>query len=114
MRNSPLFAMKQQVNIEAQRLLLRKLKWKLVYSFRTMCEAGEIRCYFKPNTPGAVTCEDIVVNIPPGQVIPYFHKIKIRQATSVSISLVLEPKNQRIVLEKLIDQASVNTTAFFA
>ena len=25
---------------------------------------------FKPNTPSAVTCEDIVVNIPPNQVIP--------------------------------------------
>ena len=31
---------------------------------------------FKPNTPSAVTCEDIVVNIPPNQVIPHTHKLK--------------------------------------
>ena len=31
---------------------------------------------FKPNTPSAVTCEDIVVNIPPNQVIPHTHEIK--------------------------------------
>ena len=30
---------------------------------------------FKPNTPSAITCEDIVVNIPPNQVIPHTHKI---------------------------------------
>ena len=30
---------------------------------------------FKPNTPSAITCEDIVVNIPPNQVIPHTHKL---------------------------------------
>ena len=32
--------------------------------------------YFKPNTPSAITCEDILVNIQPNQVIPHTHKLK--------------------------------------
>ena len=69
--------MKQQVNIEAQKLLIKKTKMEIsLISFRAMCKTSEIRCYFKPNTPSAITCEDIVVNIPPNQVIPHTHEIK--------------------------------------
>ena len=31
---------------------------------------------FKPNTPSAVTCEDIIIRIPPNQVIPHTHELK--------------------------------------
>ena len=42
-----------------------------------MCsKQAKLGVTFKPNTPSAVTCEDIVVNIPPNQVIPHTHKIK--------------------------------------
>ena len=39
-------------------------------------EQAKLGATFKPNTPSAVTCEDIIVNIPPNQVIPHKHKIE--------------------------------------
>ena len=39
-------------------------------------ERGQDGVTFKPNTPSAITCEDIVVKIPPNQVIPHTHKLK--------------------------------------
>ena len=65
------------VNIEAQKLLIKKTKMEIsLYRLKQCAEQAKLGATFKPNTPSAVTCEDIVVNIPPNQVIPHTHKIK--------------------------------------
>ena len=47
-----------------------------LYRLEMCAKQAKLGVTFKPNTPSAITCEDIVVNIPPGQVIPHTHKIK--------------------------------------
>ena len=65
-----------QVNIEAQRLLIKKTKMEIsLYRLEMCSKMAKTGVTFKPNTPSAVTCEDIVVNIPPNQVIPHTHEI---------------------------------------
>ena len=66
-----------EINIEAQRLLIKKTKMEIsLYRLEMCAKQAKLGVTFKPNTPSAVTCEDIVVNIPPNQVIPHTHKIK--------------------------------------
>jgi hypothetical protein len=66
-----------QVNIEAQRLLIKKTKMEIsLYRLEMCAKMAKDGVTFKPNTPSAITCEDIVVNIPPNQVIPHTHKLK--------------------------------------
>ena len=66
-----------EVNIEAQRLLIKKTKMEIsLYRLEQCAKQAKLGVTFKPNTPSAVTCEDIVVNIPPNQVIPHTHKLK--------------------------------------
>ena len=65
-----------EVNIEAQRLLIKKTKMEIsLYRLEMCSKMAKDGVTFKPNTPSAITCEDIVVNIPPNQVIPHTHKI---------------------------------------
>ena len=47
-----------------------------LYRLEMCAKMAKTGVTFKPNTPSAVTCEDIVVNIPPNQVIPHTHKLK--------------------------------------
>ena len=66
-----------EVNIKNQELLYKKTKLEIsLYRLKICAEQAKLGVTFKPNTPSAVTCEDIVVTIPPGQVIPHTHKIK--------------------------------------
>ena len=66
-----------QVNIEAQRLLIKKTKMEIsLYRLEMCAKMAKTGVTFKPNTPSAITCEDIVVNIPPNQVIPHKHEFK--------------------------------------
>jgi len=66
-----------QVNIDAQRLLIKKTKMEIsLYRLEMCSKMAKEGVYFKPNTPSAVTCEDIIVNIPPNQVIPHTHKLE--------------------------------------
>ena len=65
------------VNIEAQKLLIKKTKMEIsLYRLEMCSKMASTGATFKPNTPSAVTCEDIVYNIPPNQVIPHTHKLK--------------------------------------
>ena len=65
------------VNIEAQKLLIKKTKMEIsLYRLEQCAAQARLGVTFKPNTPSAVTCEDIVYNIPPNQVIPHSHKLK--------------------------------------
>ena len=65
------------VNIEAQRLLIKKTKMEIsLYRLEMCSKMASTGATFKPNTPSATTCEDIVYNIPPNQVIPHTHKLK--------------------------------------
>ena len=48
----------------------------ILYNKKTLFKMAKTGVTFKPNTPSAITCEDIVVNIPPNQVIPHTHKLK--------------------------------------
>ena len=66
-----------EVNIEAQKLLIKKTKMEIsLYRLEMCAKQAKLGVYFKPNTPSAITCEDIVVNIPPNQVIPHTHKLE--------------------------------------
>ena len=66
-----------QVNIDAQKLLIKKTKMEIsLFRLEQCAKQAKLGVTFKPNTPSAVTCEDIVVNIPPNQVIPHTHKLK--------------------------------------
>ena len=66
-----------QVNIEAQRLLIKKTKMEIsLYRLEMCSKMAKLGATYKFKTPSAVTCEDIVYNIPPNQVIPHKHEFK--------------------------------------
>ena len=66
-----------QVNIEAQELLIKKTKMEIsLFRLEQCAKQAKLGVTFKPNTPSAITCEDIVVTVPPNQVIPHTHKLK--------------------------------------
>ena len=66
-----------EVNIEAQRLLIKKTKMEIsLYRLEMCAKQAKLGATYKPNTPSAVTCEDIIVTIPPNQVLPHTHKLK--------------------------------------
>ena len=46
-----------------------------LYRLQICAEQAKLGATFKPNTPSAVTCEDIIVNIAPNQVIPHTHEL---------------------------------------
>ena len=65
------------VNIEAQKLLIKKTKMEIsLYRLEMCAKQAKLGATFRPNSPSAVTCEDIVVTVPPGQVIPHTHELK--------------------------------------
>ena len=60
-----------------QQLLIKKTKMEISLHRLQICsEQAKLGVTFKPNTPSAITCEDIVVNITPNQVIPHTHKLE--------------------------------------
>jgi hypothetical protein len=66
-----------QVNIEAQELLIKKTKMEIsLYRLEMCAKQAKLGATFRPGSPSALTCEDIIVNIPPNQVIPHTHKLK--------------------------------------
>ena len=55
----------------------KKTKMEIsLYRLEMCAKQAKLGVSFKPNTPSATTCEDIVYNIPPNQVIPHSHKLK--------------------------------------
>ena len=65
------------VNIEAQKLLIKKTKMEIsLYRLEMCAKQAKLGATYKPGTPEAVTCQNIVYNIPPNQVIPHSHKLK--------------------------------------
>ena len=64
------------VNIEAQKLLIKKTKMEIsLYRLEMCAKQAKLGATYKPGTPEAVTCQNIVYNIPPNQVIPHTHEI---------------------------------------
>ena len=64
------------VNIEAQKLLIKKTKMEIsLYRLEQCAAQARLGVSFKPNTPSAATCDDIVYNILPNQVIPHTHEL---------------------------------------
>ena len=47
-----------------------------LYRLEMCAKQAKLGATFRPGSPSALTCEDIIVNIPPNQVIPHTHKIK--------------------------------------
>ena len=47
-----------------------------LYRLEMCAKQAKLGVTFKPGTPEAVTCQNIIVNIPPNQVIPHTHKLK--------------------------------------
>ena len=66
-----------EINIKNQELLYKKLAMEIsLFRLEQCAKQAKLGVTFKPNTPSAITCEDIVVNIPPNQVIPHTHKLE--------------------------------------
>ena len=66
-----------EVNIEAQRLLIKKTKMEIsLYRLEMCAKQAKLGARFKEGTPEAATCQNISVNIPPNQVIPHTHKLE--------------------------------------
>ena len=66
-----------EVNIQAQRLLIKKTKMEIsLYRLEQCATQARLGVTFKPGTPEAVTCQNIIVDIPPNQVIPHTHKLE--------------------------------------
>ena len=65
------------VNIEAQELLIKKTKMEIsLYRLEMCAKQAKLGATYKPGTPEAATCQNIIVNIPPNQVIPHSHKLE--------------------------------------
>ena len=78
------------VNIEAQKLLIKKTKMEIsLFRLEQCAKQAKLGVTFKPNTPSAVTCEDIIVNIPLGKSPTLCH-----EATQVNIEA------QRLLIKK--------------
>ena len=66
-----------EVNIKNQKLLTQKLTMEMeLYRLKICGEQARLGVQFTGKY--AVTCEGIVVSIPPNQVIPHTHKIDIK------------------------------------
>ena len=66
-----------EINIKNQELLYKKTKLEIsLHRLKICAEQARLGVSFKPNTPSAVTCEDIVVTVPPNQVIPHTLELK--------------------------------------
>ena len=66
-----------KVNIKAQELLIAKTKMEMeLYRLKICGEQARLGVQFTGKY--AVTCEGIVVSIPPNQVIPHTHKIDVK------------------------------------
>jgi len=66
-----------RVNIEAQELLIKKTKIELsLYRLKNCSDMAKMGVQFVPNSPSAVTCQDIIITVPPNQVVPHKHKLK--------------------------------------
>jgi len=66
-----------EVNIKAQELLVKKTKMEMeLYRLKICGEQARLGVQFTGKY--AVTCEGIVVSIPPNQVIPHTHKIDVK------------------------------------
>ena len=66
-----------EINIKNQELLYKKTLLEIsLHRLKICAEQARLGVTFKPNTPSAVTCEDIVVSVPPNQVIPHTHELK--------------------------------------
>ena len=65
------------VNIEAQKLLIKKTKMEIsLYRLEMCAKQAKLGATYKTGTPEAVTCQNIIVDIPPNQVIPHTHELK--------------------------------------
>ena len=65
------------VNIEAQELLIKKTKMEIsLYRLEMCSKMAKNGVQFVPNSPSAVTCEDIMITVPPNQVVPHKHELK--------------------------------------
>ena len=47
-----------------------------LYRLEMCSKMAKLGATYKAGTPSAITCEDIVYNMPPNQVIPHTHKFK--------------------------------------
>ena len=66
-----------RVNIEAQELLIKKTKIELsLFRLKNCSDMAKMGVQFVPNSPSAVTCEDIIITVPPNQVVPHKHSLK--------------------------------------
>ena len=66
-----------RVNIEAQELLIKKTKMEIsLFRLEQCSKQARLGVQFVPNSPSAVTCEDIMITVPPNQVVPHKHELK--------------------------------------
>lgn len=65
-----------QVNIEAQKLLIQKTKMEIsLFRLEQCAKQAKLGVQFRPGSASAITCQDVVVTVPPGQVLPHRHSL---------------------------------------
>jgi len=47
-----------------------------LYRLEQCAAQARLGAKYKPGTPEAITCQNIIVDIPPNQVIPHTHKLE--------------------------------------
>ena len=66
-----------KVNIEAQKLLIKKTQYEIsLFRLEQCAKQAKLGVGFVAGSPSAVTCQDIVITTPPNQVLPHKHLIK--------------------------------------
>ena len=66
-----------KVNIEAQKLLIKKTQYEIsLFRLEQCAKQAKLGVSFVAGSPSAVTCQDIVITVPPNQVLPHKHIIK--------------------------------------
>lgn len=76
-----------KTNIKNQEMLFKKTSLEVALFVLKVCaEQARLGATFKPGTQFAVTCQDVQVNVPPGQVKPHVHQIKSSSSSVPSSS----------------------------
>ena len=66
-----------RVNIEAQKLLIKKTQYEIsLFRLEQCAKQAKLGVSFVAGSPSAITCQDIVITTPPNQVLPHKHLIK--------------------------------------
>ena len=66
-----------EINMEAQKLLIKKTKMEIsLYRLEQCAKQAKLGVSFVAGSPSAITCSDIIITVPPNQVLPHKHSLE--------------------------------------